>query len=677
MQRREFLKIGSLGGAAAAAVTGCGGHGTAVLTDLVTDPESIPHEEGWVRGLCRICAAGCGIRTRVVEGRAVKIEGDPEHPSSRGGLCARGQAGLQALYHPDRHAGPMRREGPRAAGRWKQLSWDEALAGARDELAALPASSVMLLTGRLRGHRLLAARRFAETLGAPQPLIVEALHDEPMRAAHFEMMGQRALGTPDIAGCAMLLSVGLSFVESGPSPVAHQQGLAAMRSSGRSPGRFVQVEPRYSLTAAAADAWIPARPGTELALLLAVIAHIVREGLFDEPAVRRSSVGFDPAAWIAIDSARAAEICDVPAAAIESLARSLASARPALVLFGGIAAGQSNALAAARAVCVLNCLLGAYGPHPGGIRIEPPPVAPLEVAGGALADRLSSSSIGCVICLDTDPAYLAPATRRALSDAKTVPLVITCAAIPDDTSTMADWILPDLTSYERLESDLPDGASASIACEPAVRPFTSALSIVETLAALSPAGTPWGSERDLIAEFARRAARRQEHGGSDPVRFPRQGIAWAAPRHEAYFAEQPLILLPCASLALADGSTASLPWMQELLDPMSQQRWDSWIEINPRDALTLGVTHGQHVAVSSEYGRIVTRAVLTEAVMPGTAVSLVGQGHAGGGRYAAGRGESILTLLAPVTSESGHPAWGATRVAIDPASPGGPRAEVS
>src|SRR3989304_4910032 len=110
--RREFLKIA----AGAAGATGLAPQGRRLVEPFARPPEtSLGGEEAWFARTCRQCAAGCGILVRVLNGRARKIEGNPLHPLNRGKLCARGQAGLQVLYNPDRLRNAVRQTGGRGA----------------------------------------------------------------------------------------------------------------------------------------------------------------------------------------------------------------------------------------------------------------------------------------------------------------------------------------------------------------------------------------------------------------------------------------------------------------------------------------------------------------------------------------------------------------------------------
>ncbi|OYV68368.1 MAG: hypothetical protein B7Z72_08310, partial [Gemmatimonadetes bacterium 21-71-4] len=140
LDRRRFVL--ALGGGAVA------GAGLYQLAASLNGPVKVARP-GWAPGLeqhltsaCLICPSRCGIRGRVVDGRLVRIDGNPLHPLSRGGLCPRGPAGVQMQYHPDRLAAPLVRIGPRGGGSWRKISWESALGTVAERLTQLRRASL-------------------------------------------------------------------------------------------------------------------------------------------------------------------------------------------------------------------------------------------------------------------------------------------------------------------------------------------------------------------------------------------------------------------------------------------------------------------------------------------------------------------------------------------------------
>ena len=185
MDRRRFLKVTAITGTSAA-LASCGSPENQVIR-FVPDDEITPGIAVWKPSVCPLCAAGCGVTARVMDGDAEvirngqpgvtrmglvkKLEGDPEHPLSQGKLCVRGQAAVQVTYHPDRIVAPMRRKGDRGSGEFAEISWDEALKELVDRLDAVVsgagASQVAFISRPRRGKRQQLVAEFLRRIGAP------------------------------------------------------------------------------------------------------------------------------------------------------------------------------------------------------------------------------------------------------------------------------------------------------------------------------------------------------------------------------------------------------------------------------------------------------------------------------------------------------------------------------
>ena len=125
IDRRRFLTVLGVSGAGAAMLSGCSTDKVQKLIPyLVQSEDQVPGVATWYASTCPECAAGCGLHVKTREGRAIKLEGNPDHPINRGKLCSRGQAALQGLYNPGRVKGPMARG---AGGAWQEITWDDAI----------------------------------------------------------------------------------------------------------------------------------------------------------------------------------------------------------------------------------------------------------------------------------------------------------------------------------------------------------------------------------------------------------------------------------------------------------------------------------------------------------------------------------------------------------------------
>ena len=363
IDRREFFKLVGAGGVGVGAGFMLGESIKHPVEYLV--PEVVPPEQfsagiaTWYNSVCTLCPAGCGISVRTREGRAKKIEGNPAHPVNQGRLCAMGQAGLQQLYNPDRLTGPMlRTEEPTAAnpaGTFSPVTWEEGLARLAEPLRSLRAAGegnrVCLLSKGVRGHLAQLFELFMSQLGSERLLHYDFAHPHTLYAANEHLFGEQNLPYYDLKNTRYLLSFGADYLSTWLSPVHHALGFGHSRQALDARGRFVQIEPRMSLSGAAADEWIAARPGTEGMLALGIARHIVDAGHYS---------GADREDWSAALAAysgeRVAEMTGVPAATISRLAETFAQSQPSLAIGGDGVGNHSNGLNTLVAVNALNYL---------------------------------------------------------------------------------------------------------------------------------------------------------------------------------------------------------------------------------------------------------------------------------------------------------------------------------
>src|SRR5580658_10366374 len=203
MERRNFIKISALSGVMAT-LEGCRS-AEKQLIRFIPEEELIPGIATIKPSVCTVCSAGCGLLVRVMQGEAEvvrrgqqglikmglakKLEGNPQHPVNRGKLCARGQASLQVLYHPDRITHPIKRTGARGSGEFQAISWDDALKEVVSHLTALEASgsadSLAFLSRPLRGQRRQLVERFLNTYGTPPALWYQPFDESVFRQANL------------------------------------------------------------------------------------------------------------------------------------------------------------------------------------------------------------------------------------------------------------------------------------------------------------------------------------------------------------------------------------------------------------------------------------------------------------------------------------------------------------
>jgi anaerobic selenocysteine-containing dehydrogenase len=683
MKRREFIILSSVGAASASLLSACGHAEEKLIPALIPDEEYVPGIDYWKASTCGMCPAGCGIIVRTREHKANKIEGNPLHPVNRGALCARGQAGLQVLYNPDRIKGPMKRVGQRGEGKWEEISWDEAIKTLAEHLRAAQTSgpsgltasvdtkSVAFVSGDSHGVTQLAAEWLS---GVVKSMVIVSADVSEATASYESIYGKPGIPIFDLANSSYLLSFGARFLENWHSPVMYSQAYGEFRhKANRGRGRFVQVEPRMSLTGANADEWLPAAEVDLVAL--AIMQVMIREGLAKNPSW--PDFVYDPMDWHAPE--RTADQMGVPSDTVIRIAREFAGSERPLAIGGSESADL-------RTINHLNVMIGNVN-KPGGVLLgetaNPDPLATVRsrerkdvsvtffARNWGLYDwERARNSLEVLLLHQVNPAYTHP---RIVDELKEVPFIASFASVMDETTELADLILPDHCYLERwdIRAVSLGGKRAAVSVnQPIVKPELNTIQTAEVLIALAEAmggAVSVNSAKDFVKQAAEAL---HKAGGSlaadtaddfftalsdrgvwsgelpsDQSRFTKPDLPTR--RYgidEEVDADHPMRLLLYEHSGLGYGEEANLPCLQELPDTMTSVMWGSWVEMNPKTATEMGIADGELVEVSTELGSVRAPAVLYPAIRPDVIAMPYGQGHTGYGRYAANRGANPAVL---------------------------------
>lgn len=525
-------------------------------------------EETVVPSICQQCPGGCGLLVRTLDGEVVGISGNALHPVNRGGLCPKAFGGLQLLYDPTRLKGPMVRDGghhPKdGRGRFRPIGWDEALSMLASRLSDLRAKglahTVLILGGQYRGYRDILWRRFAEAYGTPNYVRLRCIQPEKPALAHHLMQRVKAPLGYDLGEAQFILSFGVGLLESWLGPVHASRAYARLRRSEDRPrGRLVQVDPRRSPTAVKADRWVPLVPGTDGILALGIANALIREGLYDRGFVEGHTSGFED--WVdqrgephvgfknlvlnEYGLLTVSAATGVPVTTILEIARDLATLKPAIVLGERGPAFGPDDLHTRMAIHALNALVGNIGVR-GGLLIQGDlPLTPLPgVASDEAAQRgldrpridgagrgeyfLASDApqnlperilagkpypVNALFLFATNPLANHPAKEAFAEAMGRIPFIVSFSPFLDESSAMADLILPDHTYLERWQDD-PVTHLAGFSCFSLARPAAAPLyqtrntgDVVRQMATLLGGSVarnfPWKNFEDLLYAGAR------------------------------------------------------------------------------------------------------------------------------------------------------------------------------
>ena len=674
-----------------------------------------------VHGTCHHdCPDSCGWTVSVTDGVAVQLRGNAEHPYSAGELCPKVNRFLDRVYSPDRITTPMRRVGPKGEGRFEPIGWDEALREIADRLGEIVATdgpgSILpfISAGNQSSLAILFPERFWNRLGAIE--LTGALCGAVAGAGTASTLGTGKAADPtDLRHAKLVLLWGTN------TRLTNRHLWPVVEAARAEGAQVVVIDPIRTVTAESADWFVQPRPGTDVALMLAMMHVLVRDHLVDTDWVEAHTIGFDDLAAHVAEwtPERAAATCGVPAADIERLATLYGTVRPAFIrtLIG--AEHHEHGAMFFRTLACLPALVGAWRHRGGGyarsvgvwsnelvdglalMRPDLRPHARRQLPMVRLAEALDPATeprVRAVFVIAANPVITVPdadGVRRGL--ARDDVFTVVHDQFLTDTARYADLLLPATTQIESLDIVPAWGHRWLGWNEPAIEPIGEAVSNTELHRRLARAmgfdePALYTDDESLVREVMPTVdVDELRRTGWVEAPYPADGRPYAdggfpTPSGKVELRSDTLAALGHPALPTyepahesADGDpdlAARFPYV--LLTPKQHQRFlnssyshlpkhgplegGPHVEIDPTDAAQLGVVDGQCVLVWNDRAEVEVPVRISDRLRPGVVAIPWGwwaQHHPNG------RTANALTS-ARLTDWGGGVAYSDTLVAIRP-----------
>lgn len=472
LTRRKFLIGTSAGGAALLAAPYLDFKSWATKEKAAGEVKVTPT-------LCDACGNWCGINVYTKGGRIWKAEGNPKAGNNQGRMCAKGHGFLHEVYNPDRIRSPLKRVGP---NKFEKISWEQAYKEIGEKLLAIKEKhgpeSIFWLSHPQANIKL--SQRFLTALGSPNQFSHASTCFLPRNMGWWLTIG-KTKPSHDFENTRYILLIGRN--PAAGLNLGQLRGMVKGRDGG---AKIVVVDPRYSEAASLAHQWIRVRPGTDLALMLAVAHVMIKEDIYQKDFVEKYTEGFEEFAeevkkftpeW-------AEQKTTVPKEVIIQLAREMALAAPRALIHrgyhGAMGTQYKNSLQLVRSVACVNGLLGNfnqlgglfYSPKPKlgkldkAVHPTPPKVKGPMADGSTDPDRypLTPKGLGLTHAIPelairgilkagfvyhTNPLRTCPNPKRVIEGYKKLDLLIGFDYVISETATICDYILPESFYLER------------------------------------------------------------------------------------------------------------------------------------------------------------------------------------------------------------------------------------
>ncbi|MCC9648321.1 molybdopterin oxidoreductase family protein [Rubrivivax sp. JA1029] len=623
------------------------------------------------------CPDTCAMRVTVENGRAVRVQGDPEHPTTNGALCTKVSRYPERTYHPERVLTPLKRVGPKGRGEFVAVSWDEALdtiaarltaIAARDPEAILPYSYAGTM-GLVQGESM--AARFFHQLGASRldRTICASAGSEALLATYGIKAGMHV---EHFAESRLILIWGSNSITSN----LHFWTIA--QAAKRQGAKLVCIDPRRTETAEKCHEHLALRPGSDGALALALMHELIAHDWLDHDYLERYVDGWPALRERALQwpAERAAAVCGLTVEQIRGLARDYGTTKPAAIRLNYGMQRVHGGGSAVRLIALLPCLTGAWRHRAGGLllsasgwfagRRDDAWLQRPDLLAGRQPRTINMSTIGddllreaspafgprieAVVVYNSNPVAVAPESRKVVAGfAREDLFTVVLEHFLTDTADHADFVLPATTQLEHWDAHTAYGHTYALLNKPAIEPVGQARSNAAIFRALAErmgfddpcfadddetlARRAFLADRVDLDSLERRGWARLDvaeapfangfptPSGKAIVDVPGLGVPDHVPNYECAETTPEL----AARFPLAMISPPARHFLNSTFVNVKSLRaveGEPLLEIHPDDAAARGIADGAEVRVFNERGEYRCAAAVSTRARPGVVVGL-------------------------------------------------------